>query len=96
MARKSTKKFRVRYSALGRQGNWGVAHLGERLIELDKNLYGKKLLEIAVHEMLHHVNPDMEEKDIVKWSIMMCNTLWDMGFRAVDDANHIPLQDGTK
>ena len=96
MPRKSTKKFKVIYSSLGRQKAYGVAHIGENSIEIDKNLYGKKHLEIAIHEMQHHVNPNMSEKDIIKWSIMICNTLWEMGYRAVDDSNHILLQDGTK
>ena len=62
---------------------------------IDGKLKGKKELEIYIHESLHYLYPKMDEPDIVRHSILLCNTLWHEGYRKVDNANDIPMQDGT-
>lgn len=55
-------KIKVKYSKLGRENIWGVAHCGNNLIELDTRLKGKKHLEILAHESLHILLPVYQKK----------------------------------
>jgi hypothetical protein len=64
-------------------------------LEIDSKLKGKKELEIYLHEMIHYIHPKMEENDVVRFSIVITNTLWWEGYRKVDNSNDIPMQDGT-
>lgn len=64
-------------------------------LQIEAKLKGKKELEIYIHEMLHYIHPLMEERAVVRYSILLCNTLWFEGFRKVDNSNTIPMQDGT-
>lgn len=96
MPRRSKKKIEVIYSALGRQKAWGIADIGDNTIYMDRKLKGVKEMEVLIHESLHLVNPIMEEKDIIKWSILITNTLWNLGFRKVDNNEDQRFQDGTK
>lgn len=91
---KSAKKIKVIYSKLGRQKAFGQTD--EKDIEIDERITGKKHLEIMIHEMLHVLFPTISEKEIIKKSILMTNTLWDENYRRTDLANYIPMQDGTK
>ena len=88
-------RIKVKYSKLGRQKAWGMAH-SEGYIEVDQKIKGKKLLEIILHESLHILYPLDSEEDIVHKSVILTNTLWHEHFRKIDNNNSIPLQDGTK
>ena len=88
-------RIKVKYSKLGRQKAWGMAH-SEGYIEVDQKIKGKKLLEIILHESLHILYPLDSEEDIVHKSVILTNTLWNEHFRKIDNNNSIPLQDGTK
>jgi hypothetical protein len=87
-------RIKVKYRKLGKEKVWGFAHSDE-LIELDNRLKGKKHLEILIHECLHILYPEAEEEEIVKKSVLLCNTLWYEKYRRVDDKEGIPLQDGS-
>lgn len=89
------RRIKVKYTKLGRQKAWGMAH-SEGFIEVDHKIKGKKLLEILIHESLHILYPLDSEEEIVHKSVILCNTLWNEKFRRIDSDNTIPLQDGTK
>ena len=89
------KRIKVKYKKLGKQKALGQAHCGYNTIEIDERLYGKKLIEIIVHESLHILFPDIEEEEVVSKSIVLTNTLWHEGIRMIDNENSIPLQDGS-
>jgi hypothetical protein len=87
-------RIKVKYKDLRKDRVWGFAD-SVGVIELDKSLKGKKHLEILLHEVLHLLLPEAEEEEIVKKSVILCNTLWYEKYRRVDDKEGIPLQDGS-
>lgn len=91
---KSTKRIKVKYRKLGKHKAWGLAN-SEGFIEIDASLKGKKHLEILLHECCHLLWPEENEDEIVRKSVILTNTLWHEKYRKIDDANHLPLQDGS-
>ena len=89
-------KIKVKYSKLGRENIWGVAHCVNNLIELDTRLKGKKHLEILAHESLHILLPSLSEEEIVRLSVVLTKTLWSEGYRKIDNSTDMHLQDGSK
>jgi hypothetical protein len=92
MARR--RSIHVEFKKLARNRAWGLAHHDGHYIEVDERLRGKKRMEIIVHECLHLLFPDASEKEIETKSIILTNTLWQQGYRATDNENIEPLQDG--
>jgi hypothetical protein len=70
---------KVQYKRLRKY--WGWAYVHEDKIELYHKLKGKKHLEILLHEKLHLLFPDHDEKAIQRISKDMCNVLWKDGYR---------------
>jgi len=89
------KRIKIIYKKLGREKVYGFANLGDNEIEIDNRLKGKKLLELIIHESLHILYPEAEEDEIENNSITLTNTIWHENFRRIDNANDIPMQDGT-
>lgn len=88
------KKIKVVYRKLGKEKVHGWCHSGE-YIELDERLCSKKHLEILLHESLHFLFPTASEEEVVRKSIILCNTLWHESYRRVERNNFEPLQDGS-
>jgi hypothetical protein len=88
------KRIKVKYSKLGKQKVWGLAH-SDGLVEIDDKLKGKKHLEILLHECLHLLYPNDSEDEIVANSVILTNTIWGEKYRRVDESPHPPLQDGS-
>lgn len=78
---------------LGRERVWG--HADQYPLLIDERCKGKKELEIYIHESLHYLFPDLDEKTVERKAILLTNTLWYEGYRKVDNSNNEPLQDGT-
>ena len=55
------------------------------LIELDPRLRGRRLLEVAIHEMLHQLFPGMEEEDVRRAGRWVALSLWAWGVRLDED-----------
>jgi hypothetical protein len=70
---------KVRYKRLRKY--WGWAYINEDKIDLYHKLKGKKHLEIILHEKLHLIFPDHDEKAIKRISKDICNLLWLDGYR---------------
>ena len=87
------KSLKFKKVKLGRQGIHGLADQYPLLIE--ERIRGKKKLEIMVHEMLHYIYKSQPEENIEKAAILITNTLWNEGYREVDNSNDLPLQDGS-
>lgn len=85
------KSIKVKYSKLGRQKAWGMAH-SEGCIEIDERLKGSKHLEILLHECLHILYPLDSESDIVRNSVILMRTLWKEGYRRVENHEDMPVQ----
>jgi len=90
------KRIRVRYTKLGREQSWGMAHYDDNTIEIDERLRGKKHLEIMLHEATHILLPMAKEEEVERISINLTNILWKDGYRKFDNNNDLPMQDGKK
>jgi len=62
---------------------WGYAYVSEDKIELYDKLKGRKHLEILIHEKLHLLFPDLDEKAIVRHSRELSSLLWKQSYRRV-------------
>lgn len=86
--------IKVKYKKVGREKIWAQA-VGKKTIEIDPRAIGKKELELLIHEALHLIYPEQTEEMIEANAITLTQLLWKIGYRKVDNSNHIPLQDGT-
>lgn len=73
------RKTKVVYKRL--RNYWGLAYVDQNKIELYDGLKGKKHLEILIHEKLHLMFPDIEEKAILRMGKDMSDILWKEGYR---------------
>lgn len=62
-------------------GCWGLAFPGEWRIELDPELDDKTLIDIATHETVHVVAPDLSEEATDRIGRHVADVLWRLGFR---------------
>lgn len=88
------KRIKIKYKKLGKQKVWGLAH-SDGIVEIDERLKGRKKMEIIIHEVMHLLNPDDSEEEIVRKSVLLTNTLWHEKYRMIEDHKDIPMQDGS-
>jgi hypothetical protein len=62
---------------------WGWAHIHQDKIELYNGLKGKQHLTIIIHEKLHLMFPDHDEKSIRRMSKDVAELLWRDGYRKI-------------
>ena len=62
---------------------WGYAYVNLDRIELHNKLKGIKHLEILLHEKLHLLFPDHDEKAINRMGKDIANVLWKDGYRKI-------------
>jgi hypothetical protein len=85
------KPPRVVFRPLGKERAHGQAHVcpsnpAQRgLIEIDPRLRGRRLLEVAIHEMLHQIFPAMGEEDVRRAGRWIALSLWAWGVRLDED-----------
>ena len=72
---------KVRYSFKRNPGCWGMAYPSEWRIELDDRLSDKTLIDIATHETVHVVAPDLSEEATDRIGRHVADILWRLGFR---------------
>jgi hypothetical protein len=77
-------KTKVVIRPLGKERAWGLAHIGENLIEIDPKIKGYRFLLYLLHEHFHLKHPDWSETKVVKESRKTARFLWDNGFRKTD------------
>jgi hypothetical protein len=87
-------RIRIIYKKLGKEKAHGIS-FSDGEIYIDSRLKGKKKLEIIIHEVMHLLNPTDSEEAIVKKSVTLCKILWKEGYRQMDNAEDVPLQDGS-
>jgi len=77
--------MKITHKKLGRHKAWGLADKEAKTVELDIRLQGRKHLEIAIHEALHIVFPDMSETIVARTGRRLANVLWQLNYRRVDN-----------
>lgn len=89
-------RIKIVYRKLGREQAYGVAS-SDGVVEIDSRIRSKKHLEVLIHEVLHILQPEDSEEEIVKKSVTLTKILWKEGYRRIDQTkDHEPLQDGSK
>jgi len=88
-------RIKIIYRKLGKEQAYGIAS-SNGVIELDSRLKSKKHLEVLIHEVLHILQPEDSEEEIIEKSITLTKILWKENYRRIDQSDHEPLQDGTK
>lgn len=81
---KPKKQPKVIRRKLGRERNWGSYCDG--VIEVDERLKGKPEMIILVHEYLHHIQPELDEDEVIRVSESLAAFMWKQGFRKVDNS----------
>lgn len=75
LGRERERSGRARYA-------WGQHH-SDGLIEVDPRQRESTRLDTVVHELLHHVNPDMSETVVSEAAGIFAKVLWEDGWRRV-------------
>ena len=68
---------------LGKEKAWGQSFKDDGLIEIDPRLKSYDYFETTVHEIMHVIFPEKNEKAITKKARKMAKALWKMHFRRV-------------
>jgi hypothetical protein len=76
---------KIRYRFKRNPGCWGMAYPQEWRVELDPALDDKTLLDIAIHEAIHVVAPDLSEEATDRIGRHCGELLWRLGFRREDE-----------
>lgn len=69
---------------LGAQKAWGIFD-GDKTIQIDERLKGKKELTVLLHEFFHWLHPEHTENEIIKNSEITAEFLWKHHYRKVDN-----------
>ena len=85
------QQIKVKYESL--KTNWGLAHIKDKLIKIDKTTKGRKHLEILNHEALHILLPNLTEEEVVRISCALTSLQWKEGYRRIDNDSTQPLQE---
>ena len=85
LKKKKVKKIKVIYRKLAREKVEGWAHLNKDKIEIDERLVGRKRLRVLVHELTHLAFESATESEVLNAERIIGNTLWQEGFRKVDN-----------
>lgn len=75
---------RIRFKFKRNPGVWGLAFPSGR-IELDPSLDDRTLLDIAAHEALHVLFPDLSEESVNNAGISLADLFWRLGYRRNED-----------
>lgn len=76
-------KPQIRERKLGREKADGLYH-SDGLIEIDPRLRGSVRLETLIHEYIHHLQPEAEEKTVDKQAKQLSAFLWKNNVRIID------------
>lgn len=78
------KTIQIIRRKLGREKADGLT-LGDGRIYVDPRQSGADELDTVLHELLHHVCPDMSEEDVAKKSAAMARSMWKDKWRRVHE-----------
>jgi hypothetical protein len=79
MSKQRLRKVKIKFRRLA--DAWGLAHPDSWEIHLDSRLDDKTLIDIATHETVHVVAPDLSEEATDRIGRHVADVLWRLGFR---------------
>lgn len=77
------KKIDIRLRKLRREKAVGLSWEEDNLIELDPRQHPKDFLDTAIHEYLHLIFPDWDEKKVKVTANKLSKFLWKLKYRQV-------------
>jgi len=81
--RRKSKSAKVVWRKLGKERAWGMATIGENLIEIDPRLGARRQLEVLCHEQVHLIFPDATEPAVDQAGKALAKMLWSENYRRV-------------
>lgn len=66
---------------------WGYADIKRRVIELDRRLDDRTMLDIAIHETAHIELPMLDEAAVETLGKQAADVLWRLGFRRAHEGD---------
>jgi hypothetical protein len=72
---------RIRFVHRRIKGAWGLAWPDQWKIALSPNMDDRTHMDIAIHEGLHCVFPDLSEEAVNQAGITLADLLWRLGYR---------------
>lgn len=85
MATKRRSDRRIRYRHRRNKGCWGKAFYESWTIDIDPSLGGQTHLDIALHEGLHCLFPDLSEESVNSAGNVLADLLWRLGYRRTSE-----------
>ena len=76
---------KIVHKKLGRQKAEGLAFIGHNEIHIDERMKKKPYMLVVLHELLHIHFPDLSEKEVDRISKKICNSMWELKFRKIDE-----------
>ena len=76
---------RIRFTHKRNKGAWGLAHVDQWRIEIDPDLEDRTHMDIAIHEGLHCLFPDLSEEAVNQAGITLADLLWRLGYRRFEE-----------
>lgn len=76
---------RIRFRHKRNKGCWGRAFTASWTIELDPELEDRTHMDIALHEGLHCLFPDLSEEAVNQAGITLADLLWRLGYRRLEE-----------
>ena len=85
MATRKRSERRIRYRHRRNKGCWGKAFYESWTIDIDPRLAGQTHLDIAIHEGLHCLFPQIDEAVINAAGTTLADLLWRLGYRRTNE-----------
>ena len=79
-------RIKIEIVKLGKNQALGMAHNGERRIEVDieAHKHERDILDTFIHEATHIVQPELSEDAVIRIAENLTDVLWRSGYRRVN------------
>lgn len=80
-----SNKIKIIIRKLGKERAAGQAFQDKNLIEIDPRQSNKEFLSTAIHETLHLLYPDLEEKEVIHAEKILADVIWRLNYRRIEE-----------
>jgi hypothetical protein len=77
-------RIKITERKLGKEQAVGMAHHGENMIEIDPRQRSRDRLDTVCHEVIHLLEPDLPEDQVILRANVLSDTLWRDRWRRVE------------
>jgi hypothetical protein len=79
------RDIRIITRKLGREKAYGLAHIEEKVIEIDPRQKPKTLLDTELHEFFHIRHPEWSESKVCREARAATKFLWSLKYRKINE-----------